>query len=65
VNRTGLSRDMEEGLSDRKLIGELEELELEMVEPRSFANQIHKVIKSTCCLVNNHHYAALLDGNRT
>jgi hypothetical protein len=65
LDRTGLSRDMGEGLSDRKPIGEAEESELEMVEPRILANQIHEAIKSTWRLVNDHHYAVLFDGNRT
>jgi hypothetical protein len=38
---------MGEGLSDRKPIGEAEESELGMVEPRIFANQIHEAVKST------------------
>jgi hypothetical protein len=56
---------MEEGLSDRKPIGEGEESELGMVEPRILASQMHEAIKNTCCLVNDHHYTTLFDGNRT
>jgi hypothetical protein len=64
VNSTGLSRDVGEELSDRKPIGEAEGSELEMVEPRILANQIHGAIKSTWRFVNNHYYAVLFDRNR-
>jgi hypothetical protein len=56
---------MGQGLSDRKPIGQAEESELGMVERRIFANQIQEAVKSTWCLVNIHHYAALSDGNVT
>jgi hypothetical protein len=36
-----------------------------MVEPRILPNQIQEAIKSTWCLVHNHHYAALFDENKT
>jgi hypothetical protein len=60
-----ISRDMGEGLPDRKPIGEAEESELGTVEPRILANEIQEGLKNTWCLVNNHHYAASSDRNRT
>jgi hypothetical protein len=54
-----------EGLSDRKPIGEAEELKVGMVDPKILPNQIQEIIKSAWCLINNHHYTALFDENRT
>jgi hypothetical protein len=54
-----------DGLSDKKPIGEAEESEVGMIEQRILPNQIQEAIKSTWCLVNNHHYIALFDENKT
>jgi hypothetical protein len=56
---------LEEGLSDKKPIGEAGESEVGMIEPRILPNQIQEVIKSTWYLVSNHHYTVLFDENRT
>jgi hypothetical protein len=54
-----------EELSDRKPIGEAEESEVGMIEPKILLNQIQEATKSTWRLVNNHHDTALFDENRT
>jgi hypothetical protein len=64
-NSTGLSKDLGEGLSDRKSISEAEESEVGMVESRILPNQIEEAIKSTWRLVNKHYYTCLFDENRT
>jgi hypothetical protein len=45
-NSTELSRDLRDGLSDRKPIGEAEESEVGVVEPRILPNQMQEAIKS-------------------